>query len=284
MSDFVVLNGRKIPAAEALLPITNRAFRYGDSLFESMRMLRGNMPFRAQHMSRLTSGLRVLDFQLEPEQLQTDLEQAINLLTDRQGNYRIRIQVWREGEGLYRPIGNDIGYLVEATPMKEGAYEYHTPITIATEYGHYPHIGALHGLKTGSALPYVAAASRAQHEGFDDRMLYNPDKSVAEATRGNIFFMLGSDVMLTPPRNRCGLMGIMRDFVIQTAEHSGIEVRMHEPVHLESTLPFISEAFLTNSVSGVIPISRIGWKNLAQHPVSKLFVDAINGFVDAKHT
>ena len=52
----VFLNGRFLPEAEAVVPVNDRGFMYGDGLFETLRVVNGK-PFRmAQHLERMTRG------------------------------------------------------------------------------------------------------------------------------------------------------------------------------------------------------------------------------------
>ena len=53
---FVFLNGQFLSEAEAVVPVNDRGFLYGDGLFETMRVVNGK-PFRfAQHLERMTRG------------------------------------------------------------------------------------------------------------------------------------------------------------------------------------------------------------------------------------
>ncbi len=73
------LNGRFVPEAQALIPVNDRGFMYGDGLFETVRVVNGR-PFRlAQHLERMTRGADFLKIKppFAPRELQQFAEQLI---------------------------------------------------------------------------------------------------------------------------------------------------------------------------------------------------------------
>src|SRR3546814_13685800 len=59
-STFINYNGNILDASEPIFTTGNRAFRYGDGLFESIRMIRGELPLLEMHASRLRAGMKAL--------------------------------------------------------------------------------------------------------------------------------------------------------------------------------------------------------------------------------
>ena len=57
---FINFNGEILPADTKLLTVANRAFRYGDGLFESMRLMKGQLKFAELHADRLQRGMKAL--------------------------------------------------------------------------------------------------------------------------------------------------------------------------------------------------------------------------------
>ena len=57
---FINFNGEIYPADAKLLSVANRGFRYGDGLFESMRLMKGELKFADMHADRLQRGMKAL--------------------------------------------------------------------------------------------------------------------------------------------------------------------------------------------------------------------------------
>ncbi|MDB5009658.1 MAG: 4-amino-4-deoxychorismate lyase, partial [Mucilaginibacter sp.] len=57
---FINFNGQILPDDSKLLTVANRSFRYGDGLFESMRLLKGHLKFADLHADRLQRGMKAL--------------------------------------------------------------------------------------------------------------------------------------------------------------------------------------------------------------------------------
>ena len=99
---FINFNGELIPADSKVLTVTNRSFRYGDGVFESMRLIKGQLQFPHLHADRLQAGMKALKMdgfsQMDDWFLK---EKATDLATrNKIKNGRIRLTVYRDAEGL----------------------------------------------------------------------------------------------------------------------------------------------------------------------------------------
>ena len=74
---FFNYNGKLLAADTPVISINNRGLRYGDGLFETMKLLNGNLIFANEHFARLWKGMQLLQFDLPkyftPEKLQDDI-------------------------------------------------------------------------------------------------------------------------------------------------------------------------------------------------------------------
>ncbi len=76
---LVFLNGRFVPETQAVVPVNDRGFLYGDGLFETVRVVNGR-PFRlAQHLERMMRGADFLRIKCPfmPEELEKIVGQLI---------------------------------------------------------------------------------------------------------------------------------------------------------------------------------------------------------------
>src|ERR1700753_2768720 len=116
---YINFNGEIIQNDSKLLTVGNRAFRYGDGLFESMRLIKGQLKFADMHADRLQRGMRALKIdgysQMDPWLLKEKVEDLSPCNKTKKA--RLRLTVYRDAEGLYAPTLNKPGYCLEIQPI-----------------------------------------------------------------------------------------------------------------------------------------------------------------------
>jgi Branched-chain amino acid aminotransferase/4-amino-4-deoxychorismate lyase len=156
---YINFNGNIHKANEPLIPVINRAFRYGDGFFESIAMFNKKMPLLDYHWNRV---LRVAEFLGCTLPRRLHIESFTQMILDLSavnecGNARIRLQLYRKGGGLYKPEENELGYAIEMFATTHTAYDTGPGIHL----GLYPEpkpVSSLSLIKSSSALYYVMAA------------------------------------------------------------------------------------------------------------------------------
>jgi branched-chain amino acid aminotransferase len=117
--NFINYNGEIIPAVQPVLTVANRAFRYGDGLFESMRYMKGKLRYSELHAERLQTGMKALKLdgykKLDAAFLINKVEELVKRNSYGQ-NARVRLTVYRDSEGLYSPAGNQFGICRQKVP------------------------------------------------------------------------------------------------------------------------------------------------------------------------
>jgi branched-subunit amino acid aminotransferase/4-amino-4-deoxychorismate lyase len=234
----------------------NRAFRYGDGLFESLRVFEGRIPFWHYHAERIFEGMAVLwfdaPFYFDADFLRAEIEK---LLAGSKGNHFVRLAVYREDGGRYAPVGNAPKFFIEASPLHDGHFVLgEQPLHLGIFQAVPLVFNALSPFKTANALPYVLAARWAEQHHFDDCLLLNQDGHIAEATSSNIFIVNNKNV-ITPPLSEACLMGTMRRFLLENLPSPKFYI-MEAPLYL-SDLISADGVFLTNAVSGVRLVNKI---------------------------
>src|SRR2546423_15463402 len=68
MTDYLNYNGKQLRADKAIITADNRSFRYGDGLFETMKMVNGKLQLATYHFERLFQGINLLEFE-KPEDM-----------------------------------------------------------------------------------------------------------------------------------------------------------------------------------------------------------------------
>lgn len=251
MAAFVNLNGKLYPADEPVIPLDNRAFHYGDGVFETMRIVRGRACFLDAHWARLMEGLKVLRIEMPKELGLEKLERAIGELIERNEavNARCRLTVYRDSAGYFRPERNTGAFTLELFPVERETY-------ILNERGYtvdlYPEmrkpVNLLSVHKTLDSQLYVMASLWSIEHHLDNCLLQNDRGNIIESSSGNLF-IVSNGVLYTPPLSDGCLGGIMRMQVINIALENGIKV--YESSLNPQNLLVADELFFTNAPSGV---------------------------------
>lgn len=237
----------------------NRAFLYGDAVFETLKTLDGKVLFAEDHYFRLMSSMRILRMEIPVFFTQEYLEQQISSLLDtfeeNHSSYRIRITCYRQSGGKYTPENRGIDYIITAEPLPNAAYAInngHYEVEIFKDFYISKHL--LSTLKTTNKLVSITAGIFAEENGYQNCLLINDDKNIVEATQSNIFLVKGNTVATPKSEDGC-LNGIMRKQIIQLIEKSDnltLEERSISPFELQKA----DELFLTNTIQGIQPITK----------------------------
>lgn len=262
MEEIVYLNGSLIPLSQAKISPFDWGFLYGYGVFETMRAYSGYIFLLEKHLSRLSSSANLLGIDIKNN---ADLEKAVydtlqaNHLTDA----RLRLTL-SGGEG--QPVPDP---LVHKSPP--------TLFITARSYTPYPSQVYEHGFKAIVAqirrntrspvsamkslnyMDNLLAQRAARLVGADQAILLNDQGYLAEGSTSNIFSITG-DILFSPDEDSGILPGITREAVLQMAATLGIEVR-EKKITLEELLQ-AEEAFLTNSIMEIMPLTQISGQNI----------------------
>jgi branched-chain amino acid aminotransferase len=118
---YCIYNGHLISLYEPAISFSNRAFRYGDSLFESIRFTNGKIMFLADHVKRIKLSMTTLRMNVPAEFTSANIEQLILHLVEQNDikkEARIRLTVFRNEGGFYTPDTNDISFLIESEVLR----------------------------------------------------------------------------------------------------------------------------------------------------------------------
>jgi branched-chain amino acid aminotransferase/4-amino-4-deoxychorismate lyase len=231
------LNGTSLPQTDSSI-LLNRAFRYGDGLFETIISYQTYLlPY---HHRRLSAGAEALGLTL-PEILQNDLS-VINTLRPDQGNQKIRLYVYRKAGGLYSPATDDSDWLITYSPYEPTGLEAikSCAVSESVRLSWQPWSFA----KTVNALPYVLAGREKQQRQFDEIILLDTSGHLSEALSSNIFWK--TDKGWYTPSLRAGCVaGTRRAQLIDHLSTQGFLVR--EGLYKPEVLNEASQILTTNA-------------------------------------
>ena len=261
---MINFNGN-IVSSEATVLTNNRAFLYGDGVFETIKIINNKILFLEDHYFRLMASMRVVRMEIPMNFTMEYLEEqilavvAVNAL---QLSSRVRITVYRKDGGYYLPIDNCVSFIINAAPLENSLYtiekdEYE--VDLYKDF--YITKQLLSSVKTTNKMINITGSIYASENGLDNCLLLNDSKNVVEALQGNIFMFLDNK-LVTPPVSEGCLNGVMRKQILILAKNiENIEVV--EEVISPFDLQKADELFITNVIKGIQPITRYRKKSFA---------------------
>lgn len=251
----------------------NRAFKYGDGIFETIRVQNKKVVFWEDHYFRLMASMRMLRMNIPMKFTLEFLQKEILKTIEKQKEsniYRVRLSVFRKDGGLYLPKSNEVDYLIEAKPI----YPKIKPVYKIELYkDFYNYSGLLSTVKTTNRMINTLASVFANENDVDNCILLNERKGVVEAINGNIFLIKGSEVK-TPALTEGCIKGIIRKKVIeqlQKSTHYTIEETVVSPFEIQKS----DEVFITNTIVGIQPVSNYRKKEF-KTTISEKFMKTLN--------
>jgi len=264
-------NGKLIDPTDFSFSSNNRAFKYGDAVFETLNIQNNTVVFFEDHYFRLMASMRMLRMEIPMEFTLEFLEQEILKTVATQNSFtkaRVRLTIFRKDGGLYSPKTNEIDYLIE---FSENEYITKTQYRIDLFKDFYNYSGLLSTIKTSNRMLNTLASIFMQENELDNCILINEKKGVVEATNANIFIVKGNEIK-TPALEEGCIKGIVRKKIIDILSSN------KEYTLLESSIsPFemqkADEIFITNSIIGLQPVTNYRKKEFKTEIGEKLAVN-----------
>ena len=255
----VYVNGKIAPAAEAVVPVYDHGFLYGEGIYEVVRTYNGVVFLYDYHMRRLRQSARYINLEVpfDDETLAKWIEQTRAAAGEMDEAY-IRILLTRGiGETSYDPAATPTPSLViivkpiENPPVRVDR-EGIKISTVSIMRNHPQSVNPI--IKSNNLLNNVLAMQEALRKGGEEALLCNYRGELAECAQSN-FFMVRGGVALTPRKEAGLLEGITRGFIFDVAEEAGIEIRRETlfPADLETA----DEVFITSTTRELSPVTRI---------------------------
>ncbi|MCO5235885.1 MAG: aminotransferase class IV [Chitinophagaceae bacterium] len=258
MPGYFVHNGQLFREGKAVISPDNRSFRYGDGLFETIRVVKEKIIFKELHFERLLQGMRLLQLSIPEFFTPAHLEDDILSLCEKNrigDSAVIRMVVFRSNGGLYDLEDLRPNYIIQGTalPAPPTATEPSEGLVVDICPEATKACNIFSKIKSNNFLPYVMAALYARQNGLDDALVLNQYGRVADATIANVFWIKNGTIC-TPPLSEGGIAGVTRQYLLQKLPQSGFTVR-EQPLTPED-LQEADEVFLTNVIKGVRSVGR----------------------------
>jgi len=262
VSDVISVNGVITPAEEAVIPVLDHGFLFGDSVYETLRTHRHKPFLFTRHFRRMERSARSIELELPWSREETFSE--VRRTTDAAGlssESRIRITITR-GVGKVGPdpasckSPNVIIIVTPLVELPESVYEHGVDVVTSSLHR------TLHlaDAKTGNLIRTVLAQRESRMAGAFEAILLTPEGWISDGITSNVYLVKGRKV-LTPSREANSLEGITQGTVLALARNSGLEVV--EGLLHPREIAQADEMFLTSTTREVVPIVRVDGRPVA---------------------
>ncbi len=254
-----IFNSRSIDTSEPALKITNRAFCYGDGLFETIVTGPNRINLIERHYKRLQEGAMALGMtfpkELTLERLNYWIKELINQnsITD---TYRVRIHLWRDSGGQYTPLKKSSSYLIEIENNHSQLVTGDLSIGLNTEYVNT--FSPISRFKSKNALKYVMLGKIREERGLDDIILIDNHGNLSESFTSSLFWAKGNKIY-TPGLETGCVSGVMRSFIMEYMKDTDNPI--DEVFATHSTLESCDAIFTSNG-AGIKWYNRFESKDL----------------------
>ena len=274
---FVWVDGAVRPASDRHLSVFDRGFQLGDALFETLRARAGHVTELTEHCARLRRSADGLGIAL-PADVDARLARGIDDLLAAEGldgpggDASVRITVSRgawSSRGLLPPssVHLEATIVIQVWPVTPAPADHlERGLSLVASLIRRDPSNPLLTLKTTSRVDYVFARLEARRVGAEDAVFLTSSGHLSECTTANIFLVRAASdgvMELATPDLACGILpGTTRSWLLHWAD--GVGLRPIEGWLTPDELAAASEAFMSSSVAGVLPITRFNG-----HPIGE---------------
>lgn len=245
-------NGELMPLTEVKVSVLDRAFLFGDSLYEVIRIYAGQ-PFRLElHLDRLFTGLQALKLAFPIDTVRQRLSQTIKESNLKEAIAYIQVTRGVAQRHHYYPEHARPNCLIYvetfADTFKQLRAEGGKAIT-------YPDIRWAHNeWKTNSLAANCMAAEAAKQKGCVEAILVNNEDAITEGSHSSVF-AVRDGVVLAAGKQTTVLPGITKGLINELCHKNHIATE--ERTLYLSDLPTLDELFITSTPEEIMPILQL---------------------------
>lgn len=275
---MVNFNGT-IQPNQALLSIENRAYKFGDGLFETIKCINGTPQFWEDHYFRLMASMRILRMEIPMtftmEFLQEEVFKTLQANGLENKPARVRLTIDRGEGGNYLPANKKINYSISAFLLHSESYSIDEAKTCRVDLfkDYFVNESLLSTLKSANKMIQILGSIYAQENDLDNCLLLNNAKNVVECLNGNVFLIEGTTIK-TPPLSDGCLNGILRKQILSLLKNHDSYTIVEDSISTFE-LQKADELFYTNVIQGVVPITNYR-KKVYTNKISKEIVTLLN--------
>ncbi len=258
-----LVNGQPATA----IALADRGLQYGDGLFETVRVSGGRCRHWALHLERLRRGCEALGIRMpDPELLKTEARRLLASGDFQEVILKLIITRGRGGRGYAPRNLLPPSRILSVHPLPRYPAQWYRDGVAArfcdTRLSSQPRLA---GIKHLNRLEQVLARQEWESD-FAEGLMLDDEGHVVEGVMSNLFVLIG-DRLVTPPVDRCGVDGVIRQWFLRHGDDIGHEtlVQTLKPEQLLTA----DGVFLTNSVIGVWQVTRLQRQRWRPHPLTE---------------
>lgn len=251
---IIYSNDQFISDAAPVFTVDNRAFHYGDGIFETMLCKNNTIQYFSDHFERLQKSMTCMELTNEICSNETELKNIIHELIKRNEygpNVRIKLMVHRNWGGLYAPESNNGTITIltkEYISTHPSSKEY---VVFSDDVRNHYHKGSM--FKLLSSGRYVLAGLEMKRRKANDIIITDIDGNISECLQANIFW-IKNNVIYTPGIETGCIDGIMRKQIQEYCAVNNIEFKtgFYNITELER-----SDIVFAGNITGLTPFEQI---------------------------
>ena len=275
--EFIILNRNLSLLSDLKLLASNRAFLYGDGVFETIKVVSGKVFNFTAHFDRLKKSLEFLDIDCNISS--TELLSLIEKLLSKNNinnSGRVRISFYRDSNGKYLPDNNKGSFIIQSFINNLNYFELNKKgISLGFYNEQKKNSGSLSNLKSVNAVIYVLASLFAKKESFDDAIIFNEKDIPIETSNSNIF-ILKNNIVITPDLSQGCVEGTMRKLIIDILKNN---YKVLETKINVKDFALAKEVFISNSIYGVKWVKQVEEFKYESSKVSSSIINSLNKLV-----
>lgn len=273
MRNIAYINNKYIPLERATISILDTGLLYGYGVFETARAYKGFVFKLENHLNRLYRSIKIarIKSKLNKSEIRNIIFKLIRLNRLKDAYIKIIVTGGRAQPGLPFSFSTDPSIIVYALPYNPPPGRFFTQgLKVMVSDNRYSEESGLAGHKTLNYMHNLLCRREAIQKGYDDALLINSKGFIGESTNSNI--MLAKDGEILTPGIKNGILpGVTRNEVMSLA--SGfLKMKVKEADIKPRDLYRSEEVFLTNSLSGIMPVAQVGRRRIGKTvpgPVTK---------------
>ncbi|HZE12917.1 MAG TPA: aminotransferase class IV [Chthoniobacterales bacterium] len=266
MAATVNVNGRISGEHDAVVPVFDHGFLYGEGIYETLRTYNGRLFLYDRHMRRLRNSARLIDLPVpfNDNELAAHIQDTLAAAKLDGNEAYVRVLVTRGvGELTYDPRATPKpSWVIIVKPLPSPAaelYERGVKVVLVDIVRNHPQsVNPM--IKSNNLMNSALAAQQALKRGGFEAVMRNYRGELTECTQSNVF-VVKNGAALTPPLESGLLPGITRELLFEIGPNAGIDVR--EQVLRDDDLFGADEAFLTSTTREVLPIVTVDESQIA---------------------
>jgi branched-chain amino acid aminotransferase len=278
---MVNVNGRITADREAVVPVFDHGFLYGEGIYETLRTYDGRLFLYDRHLRRLRQSAQLIELPIpfSNDELEARIDDTIAATKLDGADAYVRVLVTR-GVG-------ELTYDLKATPKPSWViivkplpspppeiYQKGVKVALVDVVRNHPQsVNPM--IKSNNLMNSALAAQQAAKRGGFEAVMRNYRGELTECTQSNLF-VVKSGAALTPPLESGLLPGITREFVFEIGRAAGIDVR--EQVLRDEDLFAADEAFLTSTTREILPIVTVDDRSIGRGAPGPVTLELLKGF------